>query len=163
MAFMEEKMKRPFDVLQYRTVAMGASGLFILAGIILFFVLGFNTGIDFGSGYSERVSIAPVGFTVSYSGDETAVLSADNGVLMLTLRGPEGAREYVFDPADYPKNDDIVAKLDELGLDAVLYGSESSGNLISGFGYPGYIRLSFAVEDAVIERSAEGFRKALKG
>jgi aspartate aminotransferase len=32
----------------------------------------------------------------------------------------------------------------------------------SGFGYPGYIRLSFAVEDAVIERSAEGFRKALK-
>ena len=33
----------------------------------------------------------------------------------------------------------------------------------SGFGYPGYIRLSFAVEDAVIERSAEGFRKALKG
>lgn len=33
----------------------------------------------------------------------------------------------------------------------------------SGFGYPGYIRLSFAVEDAVIERSAEGFRKALRG
>ena len=33
----------------------------------------------------------------------------------------------------------------------------------SGVGYPGYIRLSCAVEDAVIERSAEGFRKALKG
>lgn len=33
----------------------------------------------------------------------------------------------------------------------------------SGFGYPGYFRLSFAVEDSVIERSAEGFRKALKG
>ena len=33
----------------------------------------------------------------------------------------------------------------------------------SGFGYPGYFRLSFAVEDAVIERSAEGFRKALRG
>ncbi len=32
----------------------------------------------------------------------------------------------------------------------------------SGFGYPGYFRLSFAVEDAVIERSAEGFRKALQ-
>ncbi|MCH5276244.1 MAG: pyridoxal phosphate-dependent aminotransferase [Desulfovibrionaceae bacterium] len=30
----------------------------------------------------------------------------------------------------------------------------------SGFGYPGHFRLSFAVEDAVIERSAEGFRKA---
>lgn len=34
----------------------------------------------------------------------------------------------------------------------------------SGFGgYPGHFRLSFAVEDAVIERSAEGFRKALRG
>ena len=33
----------------------------------------------------------------------------------------------------------------------------------SGFGYPGYFRLSFAVEDKVIERSAEGFKKAIKG
>ena len=34
----------------------------------------------------------------------------------------------------------------------------------SGFGgYPGHFRLSFAVEDAVIERSADGFRNALKG
>ncbi|WP_446424856.1 pyridoxal phosphate-dependent aminotransferase [Mailhella sp.] len=32
----------------------------------------------------------------------------------------------------------------------------------SGFGYPGYFRLSFAVDDKVIERSAEGFRKAIK-
>ena len=34
-------MKKPFDILRYRHVAMGASGLFILAGVILFFVLGF--------------------------------------------------------------------------------------------------------------------------
>ncbi len=34
----------------------------------------------------------------------------------------------------------------------------------SGFGgYPGHFRLSFAIDDAVIKRSAEGFRKALKG
>ncbi|MBQ3891832.1 MAG: pyridoxal phosphate-dependent aminotransferase [Mailhella sp.] len=32
----------------------------------------------------------------------------------------------------------------------------------SGFGMPGYFRLSFAVDDAVIERSQEGFRKAIK-
>ncbi|MBO4318484.1 MAG: pyridoxal phosphate-dependent aminotransferase [Mailhella sp.] len=29
----------------------------------------------------------------------------------------------------------------------------------AGFGYPGHIRLSFAVEDAVIERSREGFKR----
>lgn len=31
-----------------------------------------------------------------------------------------------------------------------------------GFGYPGHFRLSFAVDEGVIERSAEGFRKAYK-
>ncbi len=31
----------------------------------------------------------------------------------------------------------------------------------SGFGMPGYFRLSFAVDDAVIDRSEEGFRKAI--
>ncbi|MFZ5775033.1 MAG: pyridoxal phosphate-dependent aminotransferase [Thermodesulfobacteriota bacterium] len=30
-----------------------------------------------------------------------------------------------------------------------------------GFGMPGYFRLAFCVEDAVIERSAEGFKKAM--
>jgi len=30
----------------------------------------------------------------------------------------------------------------------------------SGFGYPGHFRLSFAVDESVIKRSAEGFRKA---
>ena len=32
----------------------------------------------------------------------------------------------------------------------------------SGFGIPGFFRLSFAVDDAVIERSEEGFRSAIK-
>ena len=51
-------MKKPFDVLRYRYIAMGASGLLIAVGIVLFFVLGFNAGIDFASGYSERFQIA---------------------------------------------------------------------------------------------------------
>ena len=70
-------MRRAFDVLRWRYLAMAVSGIFILVGIVLFFVLGFNTGIDFGSGYSERVQIAPLGFTVTYTGPESAVLSVD--------------------------------------------------------------------------------------
>jgi aspartate aminotransferase len=31
-----------------------------------------------------------------------------------------------------------------------------------GFGAPGYFRLAFCVDDAVIERSAEGFRRAME-
>ena len=160
----EEEMKKPFDVLRYRFIAMGASALFILAGIIAFFALGFNTGIDFGSGYSERVSIAPVGFTVSYTGDKTAVLSVDNGTLALTMRGPEGVEEYTFDTASYPATDDIVAKLSELGFDAELHASEKSSNLISGFGYPASLssrpfRVNYATD--TVDVTIEDVRDAL--
>ena len=125
----EEEMKKPFDILRYRYVAMGASGLFILAGIILFFVLGFNTGIDFGAGYSERVSIAPAGLTVSYSGEGTAVLSVDSRVLTLTIRTPEGVEEHALDPALYPTTDDIARELEALGCDTALISSEKTGRV----------------------------------
>ena len=52
-------MKKPFDSLRYRYIAIAASSIFILAGIVMFFAKGFVTGIDFGSGYSEEVRIAP--------------------------------------------------------------------------------------------------------
>ena len=162
----EEEMKKPFDILRYRHVAMGASGLFILAGVILFFVLGFNTGIDFGAGYSERVSIAPAGLSVSYSGEGTAVLSVDSRVLSLTIRTPEGVEEHVLDPSLYPTTDDIARELEALGCDAVLISSEKSGNLISGFGYPATLSASpFIVNFATdtVDVTIEDVREALSG
>ena len=87
---MTEDKSKLGGILRYRFIAMGASGLLIVVGIILFFVLGFNTGIDFGSGYSERIQIAPVGFTVSYSGTDNAVLSVNNRTLELTIRSSDG-------------------------------------------------------------------------
>ena len=129
-------MKKPFDVLDYRIAAIAVSSLFILAGLAVFIVLGFNTGIDFGSGYSERISIAPVGFTVSYAGDENAVLSVENSMLVLTKRGSGGVTRTVFDPSLYRTTDDIVDALCDEGADAELVRSEDSRNLITGFGYP---------------------------
>ena len=126
-------MKRPFDVLQYRAVAMGASGLFILAGIVLFFVLGFNTGIDFGSGYSERIQIAPVGFTVSYEGEGSAVLSVSDGVIGFTRRSAAGTEEHLFDPADYPTSADVAAALSALGAETEVHSVQPSANAVSGF------------------------------
>ena len=79
-------MKKPVDSLRYRYIAIAASSIFILAGIVMFFAKGFVTGIDFGSGYSEEVRIAPLGFSVSYDGDKNAVLSAESGILTLTMR-----------------------------------------------------------------------------
>ena len=55
----EWSMKKPFDSLRYRYIAIIASSVFIAAGAVMFFAKGFATGIDFGSGYSEEVRIAP--------------------------------------------------------------------------------------------------------
>ena len=84
-------MKGTFDVLRWRFAAMGVSALLIITGIVLFFAIGFNTGIDFGSGYSERIQIAPVGFTARYEGDGSAVLSVSDGVLVLKVLRVEPA------------------------------------------------------------------------
>lgn len=63
---------------------------------------------------------------------------------------PKGAF-YFFPKAPDGDDQGLVARLTEQLILAVPGG---------GFGYPGHFRLSFAVEEAVIERSAEGFRKA---
>lgn len=63
---------------------------------------------------------------------------------------PRGAF-YFFPKAPGGDDQALVARLTEQRILAVPGG---------GFGYAGHFRLSFAVEEAVIERSAEGFRKA---
>ena len=73
---MEKKMIK-LDVLKYKKIAFLFSILFIVAGVIAFIVCcGFNKGIDFGSGYSETFQVAPLGFSVSYTGKRGDTLSA---------------------------------------------------------------------------------------
>jgi aspartate aminotransferase len=64
---------------------------------------------------------------------------------------PKGAF-YVFPKSPLPDDAEFVGRLQEQKILAV------PGK---GFGAPGYFRLAFCVEDSVIERSAEGFRKAM--
>ena len=159
-------MKKPFDVLRYRYIAMGASGLLIAVGIVLFFVLGFNAGIDFASGYSERFQIAPLGFTATYSGPGSAVLSVSDGSLALTLRTPEGMEEAVFPPSQYPSSNDIAAALKKHGVETRTYSDCDSRRLVSGFGFPSELssspaRVNFASDSMAV--SASDVREALSG
>ena len=84
-------MKVRLNVVKHRLVAFIVSSLFIVAGLVAFFIRGgFNTGIDFGSGYSEKIQIAPVGLTVAYQGDDNVQLSVEGGVLTLQMRSSDG-------------------------------------------------------------------------
>jgi aspartate aminotransferase len=80
--------------------------------------------------------------------DSMARVLADAGY---SFTMPKGAF-YFFPQA--PGGDDVafVQKLQEQLILAV------PG---SGFGYPGYFRLTFCVDESIIERSAEGFKKAM--
>jgi len=151
---------KKLDVVKYRYITLIPSILIILAGLVLFFVRGFNKGIDFEAGLSERIQIAPVGMYVSYDGSDDAVLSVDANTLRLTIRNDKGAAVTSFDNASYPAVADIAAALNQIdGVHAeVVDGSLRSENLVSGFGFPAALsqdktKINFAsvTKDVLIE------------
>ena len=155
---MEEKQMKDIDVLKFKVPALIFSSLFIVAGIIVFILLGFNAGIDFGSGYSESVQIAPLGLTVSYEGSESAVLSVSGTTLTLTFRSASGVEEKEFPSSLYPTAGELGAALAASGLKVkVVDPTLCTDNLVSGFGYPmtlttspGRINFSTDGEDVTI-------------
>ena len=126
------------DVLKYKKIAFLFSILFIVAGVIAFIVCGgFNKGIDFGSGYSETFQVAPLGFTVSYTGKRGATLSVSDNTLVLQFRDADGVEEHKFYSSDYPTSGDLASVVSSLGLNVTLSDSSlETQNLVSGFGYP---------------------------
>jgi aspartate aminotransferase len=66
---------------------------------------------------------------------------------------PKGAF-YIFPKSPMADDAEFVGRLQEQKILAV------PGK---GFGTPGYFRLAFCVDDAVIARSVEGFKKAIRG
>ena len=149
---------KDIDVLKFKVPALIFSSLFIVAGIIVFILLGFNAGIDFGSGYSESVQIAPLGLTVSYEGSESAVLSVSGTTLTLTFRSASGVEEKDFPSYLYPTAGELGAALAASGLKVkVVDPTLCTDNLVSGFGYPmtlttspGRINFSTDGEDVTI-------------
>ena len=149
---------KDIDVLKFKVPALIFSSLFIVAGIIVFILLGFNAGIDFGSGYSESVQIAPLGMTVSYEGSESAVLSVSGTTLTLTFRSASGVEETEFPSSLYPTAGELGAALAASGLKVkVVDPTLCTDNLVSGFGYPmtlttspGRINFSTDGEDVTI-------------
>ena len=83
--------KKDIPVISYRWFAWILAIVLLLVGAGAFIVNGgFNLGVDFESGLSQRIQVAPVGLSVSYSGSEDAVLSISGSALTLEVRGSGG-------------------------------------------------------------------------
>lgn len=130
-------MKNSFDVLKYRKVAAIPSLLFMVAGLIVILLFGFNAGIDFAAGLSERIQIAPVGLYVSYDGSDDAVLSSQNNSLVLTTRNSDGVKVTTFESSTYLTVSDLAKALEECGVRVeVKNGNLNTAMLVTGSGFP---------------------------
>lgn len=158
--------KKDIPVIRYRWFAWVLAIVLLLVGGGAFIVNGgFNLGVDFESGLSQRIQVAPVGLTVSYSGNEDAVLSISGSALNLEVRGSEGVSVKTFKSASYPTAADLAAALNAVAkIDAVaLNGSLETADLLSGYGFPATLstdptKLNFKASGTV---SIEDIRAAL--
>lgn len=161
-------MKKKLQVIKNRYFSLAFSALLLVIGIVCFCLFGFNKGIDFESGLSERIQIAPVGFTATYTGDKDLTLSVSRNTLVLTVRSSEGVETKTFDSITYPTVNDLVKELNKTeGVNAkVVNGELPVKLLVSGFGFPAALneevtKVNFA--SSTKDVSIEDIREALKG
>lgn len=160
--------KNNFAILKYRYYAYAFSLILFVAGIICAFVFGgFNTGIDFGSGFSERIQIAPRGLSISYLGSDSVDASVSGGDLIITIRSSSGIDSYTFTSSEYKSVDSLAKGLEKIGLNVDLVdGSLLVSNFVPGFGFPAAITanpvgLNYATETRDVD--IDDIRAAMKG
>ncbi len=131
--------KKRIQVIKFRFWAVGISAAILLAGIVAFFLFGgFSTGIDFESGLSQRIQIAPAGLEVSYTGTSDVTLSVSGDSLQLEVRDANGVQNYAYSATKYPTAGALAAAMDAVeGVTAkALDASLKSSSLVAGFGFP---------------------------
>lgn len=132
-------LKNDIPVIKLRWYAWILAVVLLLAGAVSFVVFGgFNLGVDFESGLSQRIQIAPVGLEVTYSGNKDAVLSISGSALSLEIRGEEGVATTSFHSQAYPTAKDLAAALNAVPeVSAVVVdGSLNTADLLAGYGFP---------------------------
>jgi preprotein translocase subunit SecF len=132
-------LKNDIPVIKLRWYAWILAVVLLLAGAVSLGVFGgFNLGVDFESGLSQRIQIAPVGLEVTYSGNKDAVLSISGSALSLEVRGEEGVATTSFHSQAYPTAKDLAAALNAVPeVSAVVVdGSLNTADLLSGYGFP---------------------------
>lgn len=150
--------KKIYPITKFRFIASGVSIFLLLVGLISYIALGgFNLGIDFQSGFSQRVQIAPAAVSFTYDGSDSVTLNVSSGVVTLIVRDASGAHYHEFSPEDYPTAEElaraVTATIDGVTATAI-DGSLESALLITGFGLPATLSDSpFVLNSANADRS----------
>ncbi len=106
-------MKRVIPFSRFGPLAVVISVLLLGGGIAGTLLQGgFNLGIDFRAGLTQRVQIAPVGMRFSYTGEEAATLSATGTIIEVTVQGDEVVRRS-FPYGDYSTVGDLASAIRE--------------------------------------------------
>lgn len=132
--------KKVYPVTKYRFYVVALSLAFLIAGLVSFFAMGgFNLSIDFQSGFSQRVQIAPAALSVTYEGDDTVTLNVSGGTVTLIKRDASGAHYNEFSSATYTTTGQLAEAINSKvsGVSAVaIEANQPSAGLITGFGLP---------------------------
>ena len=162
--------KKIYPITKFRFIAVAVSILLLVVGLVSYIAFGgFNLGIDFQSGFSQRVQIAPAAVEFAYEGSDTVTLNVSGGVVTLVVRDDSGSTYYEYTPAAYPTVGDLAAvvssEIPQVTVRA-LEASRATGTLITGFGLPATLSaepfiLNSANTDAATAVSIDAVRDAL--
>ena len=104
--------KKIYPITKFRFVAVVVSVLLLLVGLVSYIAFGgFNLGIDFQSGFSQRVQIAPAAVSIVYGGADTVTLNVTDGTVTLVSRDASGSRYQEFSPAEYPTVGELASAI----------------------------------------------------
>jgi preprotein translocase subunit SecF len=162
-------MTKIYNAVKYRYLAMVLSIVLITGGIVATVLRGgFNLGIDFQGGLSQRIQIVRPGFSISYLGTDTVSLDIGGGSLSIEVRGEEGVETFIYPFAQYPTIGEVVEGLSKVpGVTAVLQAEASapSAGMITGMSLPAELGvqpdLVHLLEDRANPVSIEEVRRAL--
>ena len=105
-------MKRVIRFSRFFIPSFILSGVLILVGLVAYFSLGFNLGVDFQAGINQTVQLALPVATVSYEGKGNAELRVSDSALTLVFSGAEVEQKTVLlDYATYPTAGDLAKAL----------------------------------------------------
>jgi len=133
-------MRKTINFTKYRYIALTVSVLLIIGGIAATVMQdGFNLGIDFQAGLTQRVQIAPVGINVSYTGEDDVTINVENENMVVEVRGDEGVASQTFPFEEYPNIGvlaDAIGEIEGISTSVLIDPDTDSSRIATGLRYP---------------------------